>query len=230
MKSSFVLTAFVIALVSGAASASHHEKKNHNHHGKQSHGHSKHHDFSDAKKWAKVFDDPKRAVWQKPEEVIRKMQLKPGMMVADIGAGTGYFLPYLSKAVAPRGMIFALDIETSLVKHMNERIVQSRMRNVYAKTILMDDPLLEAGSQDRILIVDTWHHIEGRISYAKKLREALKENGELHIVDFEPSSKRGPKEKMTSVSIMNELKAAGFSVKQLKETLPDQYIIVGVRK
>src|SRR4051812_7482337 len=71
------------------------------------------HRFEDAARWAKEFDDPAREAWQKPAELMTVMQLQPGMTVADLGAGTGYLLPYLCRAVAPRGQVLALDIEAS---------------------------------------------------------------------------------------------------------------------
>lgn len=228
MNIRLILVCFAFLSVSSlsAQSSPHGESKHkHNHKG----SHSKHHSFKDAKKWAKVFDDPQRQTWQRPDEVIEHMQLKPGMTVSDIGAGTGYFLPYLSSAVAPSGMVLALDIEPNLIEHMSSRVMKAKLRNIATKLILPNDPLLEASSQDRILIVNTWHHIENRIAYGKKLFDGLKVGGELHVVDFEPSSARGPREKMKSDEISKELKAAGFKVRLVEENLPDQYIVVGTK-
>src|SRR5438045_2967650 len=78
------------------------------------HDHSGHgplvHRFENADEWAKRFDDPARDAWQKPQDVVTAMRIAPGMVVADIGAGTGYFEPYLSRAVGPTGTVMALDI------------------------------------------------------------------------------------------------------------------------
>src|SRR5262249_56518019 len=78
------------------------------------------HRFSDAEKWAKVFDDPARDEWQKPDEVIRALKLAPDALVADIGAGTGYFAVRLPRAV-PEGQAFGVDAEPDLVRYLRER-------------------------------------------------------------------------------------------------------------
>ena len=87
----------------------------HAHHGDH------HHRFDDAAAWSKVFDDPARDAWQKPAAVVSAMTIAPGMTVADVGAGTGYFEPHLSKAVGPSGKVLAIDIETDMVRWTNER-------------------------------------------------------------------------------------------------------------
>src|SRR5882672_603308 len=69
------------------------------------------HRFEHAEQWAKQFDDPARDAWQRPQEVVAALMIRPGMTVADIGAGTGYFEPWLSRAVGGSGMVLALDIE-----------------------------------------------------------------------------------------------------------------------
>ena len=87
-----------------------------------------HHDFSDAKKWAKRFDDPKRDGWQKPDEIVRLMALAERDVIADIGAGTGYMLRHFDRAVGQQGKVFALDVEQSLIDHMQERIAEERLQ------------------------------------------------------------------------------------------------------
>src|SRR5262245_51543297 len=87
-----------------------------------SHGHDAtvKHPFDDPKRWAEVFDDPTRGEWQKPAEVVRALELKPGMVAADLGAGTGYFESHLSGAVGTAGMVLAIDTEPSMVGYLAE--------------------------------------------------------------------------------------------------------------
>ena len=85
-----------------------------------------HHDFSDAEHWAKRFDTPDRPTWQKPESLMALMGIEPGMTVADLGAGTGFFLGYLSKVVGEKGRVLALDVEPTLISHMANRAVERR--------------------------------------------------------------------------------------------------------
>jgi hypothetical protein len=165
----------------------------HGGHGHGGHGHGGHghggdgplvHRFEDPERWAKEFDKPERDAWQKPDEVVTLLQLAAGMKVADIGAGTGYFEARLSRAVGPTGSVLALDVEEGMVSYLNERAKREGLANVKASKVAFDDPKLAAGSVDRILIVDTWHHIDGRGAYAVKLRDALAPGGFVAIVDF----------------------------------------------
>src|SRR5687768_1885572 len=82
--------------------------------------HTHQHSFGDAQRWARVFDDPERDAWQKPHEVIQALALKPDAVVADIGAGTGYFAVRLAHML-PQGRVYAVDTEAAMVKHVTER-------------------------------------------------------------------------------------------------------------
>src|SRR5262245_44387204 len=79
------------------------------------------HSFEDVQHWIAVFDDPARDAWQKPAEVAQTLEIRRGMCVADLGAGTGYFSRYLSAAVGESGTVFAVDAEPNLVVHLRER-------------------------------------------------------------------------------------------------------------
>ncbi|MCP4197802.1 MAG: class I SAM-dependent methyltransferase [Proteobacteria bacterium] len=185
------------------------------------------HDFSDPEHWRQVFDDPERDVRQMPDHVVEIMKIAPGMTVADLGAGTGYFLPYLSKAVGENGMVLGLDVEQSLVDYMNERAKNEGLSNVEARVVEADNPALEPQSVDRILIVNTWHHLPDRVAYAKKLATALSRAGALFIVDVTIESEKGPpkRHRVTPAQLIETLEKAGFTAKIARENLPDQYIV-----
>ena len=212
------------AVKEGTASQddAHHHDLEHDHKGQ-----GMHHRFDDAERWAKIFDNPERDAWQKPDEVVAAMQISTGMNVADIGAGTGYFLARLSEAVGADGAVWALDVESSLVEHMKKRAMEAGLTNVVAKVVAPDDPGLESGSVDRILIVNTWHHIGSRTAYGAKLAQALRPSGALYIVDFAPDSERGPpaEHKLSVDRVVEELETAGFVAAVVQESLPDQYIV-----
>lgn len=193
--------------------------------------HRVHHDFSDAERWAAIFDDPERHSWQLPEELVDLMAIVDGQTVADLGAGTGFLLPYLASAT-PHGKVLALDPEANLVEHMRQRAEEAGLEQVEVRQIPYDDPQLTPASVDRIVIVNTWHHIEQRESYAAKLLAGLGPEGRLFIVDFTMDSPSGPpkEHRLAPEEVMRELEAGGFDSQLIEEPLPRQYIVVGKRR
>jgi cyclopropane fatty-acyl-phospholipid synthase-like methyltransferase len=141
--------------------------------------HTHHHSFEDAHKWAQVFDDPKRDAWQKPHEVIQALALPPDAVVADIGAGTGYFAVRLAHMV-PKGRVFAVDTEPAMVKHLAERAKQNSLPNLTAVAGKLDDPRLPEKA-DLVLLVDVYHHVGERDRYFRKVAESLKPSGRVAI-------------------------------------------------
>ena len=189
------------------------------------------HRFEHADQWAPVFDDPKRDAWQMPDRVVASLELAPGMTVADIGAGTGYFEARLAKAVGADGHVLALDIETDMIRYMKERAIRENTPNVDPRVITPDDLGLAAASIDRALIVDTWHHIPARDAYAKKLAGALKPGGFVLVVDFTQETDKGPPRphRIPPDEVMRELEAGGLHASVVDAGLPDQFIIKGAR-
>lgn len=189
------------------------------------------HHFEHAEQWAEEFDDPSRDSWQKPEVVVGAMQIAPGMTVADIGAGTGYFEPHLSRAVGPNGKVLALDIEPDMVRYLRDRATRERLANVDARQVAPDDPGLPAASVDRVLIVDTWHHIANRTAYASRLVAALKPGGEVIVVDFRRDAHRGPppEHRIAPEEVARELSAGGLAARVTEAALPEQYVVVATR-
>lgn len=206
-----------------SASTHHDPSAHHAHHGPG------HHRFDDAEKWAKMFDAPDRDAWQRPDEVVALIEPVAGQSIADIGAGTGYFLARLSRAVGEGGRVLGIDVEPSMVEHMRARAQREGLANVEARLAELADPKLDAGTVHRILIVDTWHHIEDRGAYAAKLHAALVSGGAVYVVDFTPEAERGPpKEMRLSVeTVIAELSAGGLTAEVVSETLPDQFVVRG---
>ena len=195
-------------------------------------GHAAHqHDFSDAERWAALFDDPERDEWQRPGHVVELLALEPGMTVADLGAGTGYFLPHLAPAVGAEGTVLALDVEPNMVEHMRERVDENDIQGVEPRVVQPDDPGLAAGSVDRVLIVNTWHHISDREEYGRKLREGLRPGGFVLVVDFTRDSPHGPPPEMRlpAQAVADELAAAGLETAVVEESLPYQYAVRATR-
>jgi SAM-dependent methyltransferase len=187
------------------------------------------HRFENAEKWAPVFDDPKRDAWQQPDKVVAALALAPGMSVADVGAGTGYFEARLANAVGAQGKVLAVDVEPDMVRYLTERAARESTPNVTAVLGATGDPNLAPGSVDRVLIVDTWHHIPDRVAYGKKLAAALRPGGYVLVVDFTEDSTRGPPKhhRIPPAQVAAELEQAGLVASIVEAGLPDQFVMKG---
>jgi ubiquinone/menaquinone biosynthesis C-methylase UbiE len=211
----------------------HHDPGKHGHHHPEGHDHAHHggvhHDFSDAAEWSKRFDDPARDAWQKPDEIVKLLAIEPGMTVVDLGAGTGYFESRLATAVGPTGKVVALDPEANMVAFMRDRFEKAGVKNVEPRTCPLDSTGLQPASADRVLIVDTWHHIEKREAYAKHLASVLKNGGSVMIVDFTMEIEKGPPKELRipPEKLVAELQAGGLEARVVDESLPDQLVVVG---
>jgi ubiquinone/menaquinone biosynthesis C-methylase UbiE len=195
-------------------------------------GHGMAHDFSDVAHFKGRFEGPERDAWQKPDEVMRLMALHGGESVAEIGAGTGYFLPHLVRAVGASGKVWMLDAEPKMVEHLGQRIRDERVANAEAGAVAPADPGLAPRSLDRVLLVNTWHHLGDREQYAAKLAAALKPGGFVLVVDFTMDSPHGPPKahRLEPEVVEAELRAGQLEVQRIEEALPNQYAIRASRR
>jgi predicted methyltransferase len=187
------------------------------------------HPFDDVAHWASVFDDPARDAWQKPRDVVGALGLQPGMTVADLGAGTGYFSRYLSAAVGETGTVFAVETEPNLVTRLRERAEQEKTANVTPILASFDDSRLPAGAVDVVLIVDTFHHLDRRLEYFTRLRHVLKPRGRVAVVDWQATELPvGPpmEHKIARADVIAEMQAAGYRLTAEPAILPYQYVLV----
>ncbi len=184
------------------------------------------HSFGDAEGWAHVFDDPKRDSWQKPHEVIQALALTPDAVVADLGAGTGYFSVRLAHMLS-KGTVYAVDVEPQMVKHLAERAKTEKLPNMIAVQADLSDPLLP-GRVDVVLVVDVYHHIEAREKYFSRLRNVLVPGGRVAIIDFRRDSPEGPPKaaRVSPSRVKAEMKRAGYELLAEHRFLPRQYFLV----
>jgi predicted methyltransferase len=192
--------------------------------------HTHEHRFSDAEKWAHVFDDPERDAWQKPHQVIEALALKPDAVVADLGAGTGYFSVRLARMV-PKGTVYAVDVEPDMVKYLGQRAAREKLGNMVAVRAAPGDARLPAKA-DLVLLVDVYHHIGERERYFRQLADSLAPGGRLAVIDFRLDSKRGPPKdaRIAPERVKAELAAAGYALAAEHAFLPDQYFLVFARR
>ena len=186
--------------------------------------HMEHH--FDAKESAKSFDDPARDTWQLPDRVIAALNLKRGQIVADIGAGTGYFSVRLAKSeAAPK--VYAADIEPSMVNYLRERAAKEGLKDVIAVLASADQPNLPE-PVDLVLIVDTYHHIGDREAYFRRLAKSIRPGGRVAIIDFKPDSPEGPPKefRFPLEKFRSEMGNAGYRLAAQYDFLPRQQFLV----
>lgn len=190
------------------------------------HAHGSHHRFDEPEKWAQRWDGAERDEWQKPAEVLEALQLPANAKVADLGAGTGYFTARLSRAL-PEGTVYAIDIEPSMVRYLEERAGKEGLKNVVPVLASQADPQLPS-AVELVLIVNTYHHVSDRVAYFQRLAGRLAAKGRMAIVDYKKGIPHGPpdEEKLTPEQVVQEMTAAGYRLEKEHGFLPRQYFLV----
>jgi cyclopropane fatty-acyl-phospholipid synthase-like methyltransferase len=183
------------------------------------------HRFDDPARFAKSFDDPSREAWQMPARVIDALQLKSGMKIADIGAGTGYFSTRLARV--PGVSVFAVDIEPKMIEYLKQRAHKEGLHNINGVLAGAASPNLPE-PVDVILVVDTYHHLPNRPAYFRDLRKSLRPGGRIAIVDFRKDAPDGPPVhfRFTPQQIEDEMKQAGYELHVSHDFLPRQHFLI----
>jgi ubiquinone/menaquinone biosynthesis C-methylase UbiE len=177
------------------------------------------------------LDRPERDQDQKPAEVVDALDLKPGMHVADLGAGSGYFTRRFVEAVTETGKVYVIDVEPQALKYVEESLVHMR-RPFEAEFILAvpHDPKIPAESVDLIFVCNTYHHLEDRTAYFRNVKTSLTPGGRIAIVDFYHDERSGelgfPKRHLVPrEKVVEEMTAAGYRIAKEHTFLPRQYFI-----
>lgn len=203
--------------------------------GNAQHQHAKgghhHHDmaFKNAEKWTKNFDHPSRDEWQKPQDLIKALNIHDGDVIGDLGAGTGYFSARIAKQFS-KSTVYAIDNEKDMTVFLQKRAEKEKLLNL--KPVLsQNDGFVVDKPLDLLLIVDTYHHLPDREKYFQKILSQLNPNARIVIVDFLPSSPVGPPKKyrFQPPQIEDELKSLNLQREQLFD-LPRQFVLVLKRK
>jgi len=187
-----------------------------------------------ARGYAELLERPDREDVQKSPEIMKALGLRPGERVADIGAGTGYFTFQIAEAVGPSGTVLALDIAPEMLEYLDLRVKARKTTNVTLRRVASDDPQLDPGGVDTILMIDAIHYVKDRVTYAKKLRPALAPGGRVVIIDYRPKpmSERPwgppPEQQFPKEQMDREMAAAGFRVSKAFDFLPEQFFVIYV--
>jgi predicted methyltransferase len=166
--------------------------------------------------------------WQQPERVIATLALQPGMRVADLGAGGGYFTFRLADAVGPSGIVYAVDVDDGLLEYVRARAAETGYANVVAVRAAPDDASVPA-RVDLLFTCNTYHHLEDRVRYLAGVRRYIRPGGRIAVIDHD--GRGGLLARWfghaTEASVMRrELEAAGYRVDQEHEFLSSQAFVV----
>ena len=190
--------------------------------------HEMHRLHTDSKAYIAALEDPARDAYQKPHEVMEALAVKDGEVIADIGAGSGYFSVRLAHHVGKAGRVYAVDVSPEMIGHLHRRVRDMALLNVSPILAPPDDPLLPE-PVDRFLIVDVWHHIEDQAGYLAKMKERLKPGGQVVMIDFQKRELPvGPPVgmKIAREALIAQMEAHGFRLAKEHTFLPYQYFLV----
>lgn len=175
------------------------------------------------------LEEPGRAEWQKPDEVIRALDLKPAETLCDVGSGPGYFALRAARLLENTGWVYAEDVEATMIDALRDRISQARLSNVTPILGMPDDPLLPRAACDVILIVNTYHLFSNGPAFLRRLAKSLKPGGRLVNIDFQKrETPQGPilARRVAKEAFLAEALRASFRPVREEMFLPYQYFII----
>jgi ubiquinone/menaquinone biosynthesis C-methylase UbiE len=170
-----------------------------------------------------------RVAEEQPDRMLAALEVRPGMTVADVGAGVGYHSLKLARLVGPEGTVYATDIQPQMIRMLKSRLNAAKARNVKPVLCTQDDPKLPEGAVDLILMVDVYHEMANPEPSMKALRRALKPGGRLVLVEFRGEDPNVPikeEHKMTVAQVRKEVEPLGFRLRVKHDFLPWQHILV----
>jgi protein-L-isoaspartate O-methyltransferase len=175
------------------------------------------------------LDRPERESEEAPSKAISALGVPAGAVVADVGAGSGYYTALLSRVVGPTGRVVATDLQPGMLDIIRSKVLRDKLTNVEVVQGRADDPVLPANTFDLVLMVDVYHELSSPQLFVRKLKDALKSDGRLVLIEFRLEDPRVPireEHKMSVSQVRQELGADGFRIAQVLDVLPWQHIIV----
>jgi predicted methyltransferase len=178
-----------------------------------------------------LLESPDRAAWQKPRQIIDALGIRKGMTVADVGAGSGFLLPALSRAVGPSGKVYAQEIQDAFVSRLRRRA--KTLHNVQVVRGTADDPRLPAAI-DRLVLLTVYHEVQNPVAFLKKLKRCAGPESTLAIIDFD-AARRGnppapPGHEMAESAVLAEAESAGWRLVRKHEFLSSQFFLIFARE
>lgn len=170
-----------------------------------------------------------RIAEEQPDRMLAALDIKPGQVVADIGAGVGYHVVRISPLVGPTGKVIGEDIQPEMIELMRQNVARLGLQNVQLILGEPDDPKLPDNAVDLILMVDVYHEFANPEVMLQRFRRALKPAGRLVLVEYrgeDPNVPIRPEHKMTIQQVRAEVEPAGFAFQKTLDFLPWQHIII----
>jgi tRNA A58 N-methylase Trm61 len=175
------------------------------------------------------LERPEREQEENPDGALDALNLKPGMSVADVGAGTGYMSLKMAKRVGPTGKVYAEDVQPEMLQRVRANAQKAKVSNVETVQGSFTDPMLPKGQMDLVLLVDVYHEFSEPQKMLRGIRESLKSDGRLVLLEYRKEDPKIPireEHKMTVAEVKTELEAEGFLLGPVIETLPRQHILI----
>ncbi len=172
---------------------------------------------------------PEREAEEQPDRALDLIGLAKGSTVADVGAGNGYITWRMAQRVGPMGKVYASDIQPAMLDMLRRNMQQRKLDNVETVLGAMDDPKLPANAIDLIILVDVYHEFGEPQKMLRGMREALKPDGRLVLLEYraeDPDVPIRPEHKMTVAQVKAELEPEGFRLDKLIDALPRQHILI----
>jgi ubiquinone/menaquinone biosynthesis C-methylase UbiE len=175
------------------------------------------------------LDRPEREAEEKPDLALDLLELRPGMVVADVGAGTGYMSLRMARRVGPNGKVYANDLQPEMLQRLRANGQREKLENVETVLGTEADPKLPPNTMDLVLLVDVYHEFSQPQAMLDKIRESLKPDGRLVLLEYrkeDPKVPIRPEHKMSVAEVKTEVEAEGYKLDRVIEKLPRQHIII----
>jgi ubiquinone/menaquinone biosynthesis C-methylase UbiE len=179
------------------------------------------------------LDRNERESEENPDGALDAIGIKPGMVVADVGAGTGYMSLKMAKRVGSTGKVYSEDVQPEMLRRLRQNAAEAKLNNIQTVLGGEADPKLPPDTLDLILLVDVYHEFSQPQKMLRKMRESLKSDGRLVLLEYrkeDPSIPIRPEHKMSVQEVKLEVEAEGFHLAQVLETLPRQHILILTKK
>jgi predicted methyltransferase len=180
-----------------------------------------------------LLEGPDRDLWQMPGQIMDALGIADGSVVADLGAGGGWFTIRLARRVGPNGTVYAEEIQRLALEATRRRVAREGLRNVEAVLGTESDPRLPAGKIDAVLMVETYHEINNPVPLLRNIAKSLKKQGRVGVVDFRKDG-LGPgpplEERVDPELIVRDAEAAGLKLARRETFLPYQFFLIFVRQ